>query len=306
MVTMEQDRSFVDRRTVKFHRPFLEAVASPKKRGRHHVVLEEPGWRILLWCLMRGMARSFKRARMPNLPQGIHASIGVPEHSAESIGLDEGRFLRHIDRGVESGLWRVVSGKKGNESYLELSPRALKSWGMEIDFTRFLQVDGFFIRQVLLCHSTGSGLGNAAPIPMTPSDWRFLFQAVLCKTPGGLKTEGRPKYFRGSLRKIAKTLSLSHTALHNQLKRIEFLDSILGVSSPVSVDFRAIDHPVRPALECLVIWVNPLWFRTPPKSNKWDGDSEPLTGSQTVLSRNLSHENALNRWHSRFKKLQSY
>ena len=314
MIQVDQSRAFVDHRTVKFHVSFLKAVVSPEHRGRHRVLLEEPGWRILIWCLVRGMSRSFRRRNMPALPRGVHACIGVAARTAESLGLDEKRFLRHVDRGVAAGIWRVVINDGGTRRYLELSPehfwigdylsrdRAMKAWGLDSDSSHFLQVGGDFLRQVLQAHATGSGIGSANPIVMTPGDWRFLFQAVLSRRSSGLRWEGRPAEFKGSLREIAKRLSLSHTALREQLQKVAAWESSLAISSPMSVDCWNDDHPQRPGIAGLLLWINPLWFRTPPKKKKPVGPDNAGEGGQTVIWRSPSNDWAVKRWYQRFKR----
>jgi len=314
MIQVDQSRAFVDHRTVKFHVSFLKAVVSPEHRGRHKVLLEEPGWRILLWCLLRGLSRSFRRRDLPALPRGIHSYIGVSAHTAESLGLSEKQFLRHIDRGVSAGVWRVVSNEGGTRRYLELSPehfwigdylsrdRAMKSWDLDSDSSRFLQVSGEFLRLALQSQITGSGMGSEAPIVMTPGDWRFLFQAVLSRRSGGLRWEGRPAEFQGSLREIAKRLSLSHTALREQLQKIVEWERQHSISTPMSVDCLTDDHPQRPGVAGLCLWVNPLWFRTPPKKIKVIGLLRNTDGSQSVTWRSRSNGWVVARWYQRFKR----
>ncbi len=313
MLNLEQEHAFVDRRSVRFHVSFLQMVADPERRGRHQVVLEEPGWRILLWCLLRGMGRSFRRAKRPALPQGVHAMIGNSERTAALLGLKLSRFEHHLDRGIEAGLWRVVSGATNPRQFLELSPRhiwigdhfarrrAMVAWGMPVEDSRFLQVEGFFLRRVLLAHATGAGLGSAWPIAMTPGDWRFLFQMVLsARIPGGIRWEGRPARFEGSLRGIAGRLGLSHTALRSQLLRIREWETILGVSSPLSVEGWVEDHPQRPAFAGMEVWINPLWFQMPSKAPKRIDDQEPPEGTQVIVIRRSQRSFATEQWHRRF------
>lgn len=311
MLNLEQERAFVDRRSVRFHLSFLQMIADPERRGRHQVVLEEPGWRILLWCLLRGMGRSFRRARRPALPQGVHAMIGNPDRTAALLGLKRSRFEHHLDRGVVAGLWRIASTASGSRQFLELSPgqiwvgdhlarrRAMAAWGLAVDDSHFLQVEGFFLRQVLLAHTSGAGLGSASPIAMTPSDWRFLFQMVLARVQGGIRWEGRPARFEGSLRGIAERLGLSHTALRSQLHRIQAWETSLGVSSPLSIEGWVENHPQRPAFAGLEVWINPLWFQLPSKAPKHD-DQQPPDGTQVIVRRRSPRLFATDQWHRRF------
>jgi hypothetical protein len=129
-------------------------------------------------------------------------------------------------------------------------------------------VDGYFLRSVLFSHITGAGLQGTNPLVMNPSDWRFLFQVVMLRDMSDMRDNKRPSIFTGSLRETANSLGLSHTALSQQLRRIESWKTMHTESSPLYLKVCVDAQRSRNEVTRLVVSINTKWFKTQ-GSKRW-------------------------------------